>query len=386
MVEPPLPFAAAASRWYYVLLRELLAKGHELTAFVACRTQEDLEATERLFPRPQQDVRCYRFRESGSLMVKWANIRRPYSYMFSAELERDLARECAAGFDVLHLEHQWSGWLGPEYADRALLNLHWLNGVDLGQIEPAGLRARSERAIMIATERRLIRRFPHQRTLSSRLKTEVSKINPAADVTVIPFAFDVDRYRFDAVRPARPSSERVIGLIGSMQWYPTFSAAERFLTRLWPEIRRQVPGVRAQFVGRAARRALADYLHVPGLTVEEDVPDIAPYFASTDLMLYAPARGSGMKVKVLEALAWGVPVVTTSEGVEGLPAEDGIHAGICEDDEGLIARAVRVLQDPELAQRQRLAGRELVERICSPRAAIEALEAVYARIVANGRH
>src|SRR4029453_11452473 len=64
------------------------------------------------------------------------------------------------------------------------------------------------------------------------------------------------------------------------------------------------------------------------------------------------SRGSGMKIKILEAMAFGVPVVTTSEGVEGLPAEDGVHAGVCDDDDGLIERAVDLLQDPGRQERQ----------------------------------
>ena len=67
-------------------------------------------------------------------------------------------------------------------------------------------------------------------------------------------------------------------------------------------------------------------------------------------MVYAPSRGSGMKIKILEAMASGVPVVTTSEGVEGLPAVDGVHAGVCEDDAGLIDRTVALLEDPDAAE------------------------------------
>jgi glycosyltransferase involved in cell wall biosynthesis len=52
-----------------------------------------------------------------------------------------------------------------------------------------------------------------------------------------------------------------------------------------------------------------------------------------DVMLYAPNSGSGMKVKLMEAFALGTPIVTTSDGVEGILAEDGIHAGMCEDDQ-----------------------------------------------------
>jgi hypothetical protein len=121
------------------------------------------------------------------------------------------------------------------------------------------------------------------------------------------------------------------------------------------------------------------------VTVAEDVPDTRPYFERTGVLLYAPGRGSGMKVKVLEALAYGVPVVTTAEGVEGLPAADGVHAGVCEDDAGLIDRTVRLLADPAAANRQRAAGRALLESHCGPGPTVDRVEQVYARVLAAAR-
>jgi hypothetical protein len=92
-----------------------------------------------------------------------------------------------------------------------------------------------------------------------------------------------------------------------------------------------------------------------------------------------------MKIKVLESLGFGVPVVTTSEGVEGLPAEDGVHAGVCDDDAGLIERTVRLLRDPAAQNRQRREGRRLLERVCSPAATLDDLERVYEKICPGGR-
>ena len=82
------------------------------------------------------------------------------------------------------------------------------------------------------------------------------------------------------------------------------------------------------------------------------------------MFLYAPSRGSGMKIKILEAMAFGVPVVTTGEGVEGLPAVDGVHAGVCEDDAGLIERHRRPAGRPRPAEPPCRAARRLIETFC----------------------
>ena len=87
-----------------------------------------------------------------------------------------------------------------------------------------------------------------------------------------------------------------------------------------------------------------------------------------------------MKIKILEAMLFGIPVVTTSEGSEGLPVIDGEHAGLCEDDEGLIERTVNLLKDRDKQNSQRKKGRELVTSFCGPKTTLDQLEAVYQKM------
>jgi hypothetical protein len=92
-----------------------------------------------------------------------------------------------------------------------------------------------------------------------------------------------------------------------------------------------------------------------------------------------------MKVKVLEAFAYGVPVVTTSEGVEGIPAQDGIHAGISDEDAGLVERTLGLLRDPAQQESQRRAARTLVEKHCHPRVVLDGVERSYEDVLARWR-
>jgi glycosyltransferase involved in cell wall biosynthesis len=166
-----------------------------------------------------------------------------------------------------------------------------------------------------------------------------------------------------------------------MNWFPSYSAAVRFLTRLWPAIRKEIPNAHAIVAGWHARQALKNFLPQQGVEVIENVPDMRPFFEQSSLLLYAPERGSGMKVKVLEACAYGVPVVTTSDGVEGIPAEDGVHAGLSDDDAGLVDRTLRVLTDPFLQESMRRAARTLVEQHCHPRTVLDGIEHCYLDIL-----
>jgi glycosyltransferase involved in cell wall biosynthesis len=376
--EAPYPFGNAAARWYYVLLRGLVARGHEVVAFARSSHPEEARAAAELFPSTNYHMQTYPVITSRGIRSKFKTLRRPFSYLFSDSMRRDVAAELARGFDVLHLEDLWSGWLGLDHVDRSVLNIHYLFGIDLAG--PAGARAMTpiRRAIITRAERRMLRRYPNVITLTGRLATELAAIHPEGRFDIVPLGLDSSLYPFDP-RPT-PARRPTIGLIGTFTWQPTFVAAERLLTKLWPEISRQVPAARIQAVGRNAATALAPFANTPGLEIHSDVPDSIPYFRSTDVLLYAPPQGSGMKVKIIEAFALGTPVVTNAEGVEGLPAEDGVHAGIADDDEGLIARAVALLRDADRRHAQRLAARELVETVCGPGPTVDAIEAIHARI------
>jgi glycosyltransferase involved in cell wall biosynthesis len=378
MLEPPLPFGSAPGRWYYVLLKGLVERGHRVTAFATCSKPAEIEKAASLFPRDRYDLRCYQEPRRSGLSAKLETLRKPYSYMFGPELRSSLERELKQGFDVLNLEQLWCGWLARGFGERSLINLHFLASIDLQEVQSVVWRQSITNRLAFRSERKLLTEFRHIRACSKRIEEVVRTINPGASVTTVPFGIDASGYEF--ITDERRSAAPVIGLIGSMRWHPTHTAAVRLLTRLYPKIKRRVPDVTVRIAGWSARSALSDFVDLPGVEIRENIPDIRPFFETSNLLLYAPARGSGMKIKVLEAMLFGVPVVTTSEGIEGLPAEDGVHAGVCDDDEGLIERAVLLLRDIPRQNRQRHAARELVERHCSPERTVSAIEAIYGRM------
>jgi len=267
------------------------------------------------------------------------------------------------------------------HAQRAVVNVLNLLSMDL-----LGSRAPwlwPSRQLALRGEKALLRSFPRICTLTPGLSDYARKVNPRASVHTIPLGMDLALYEFKAPTPAQ--GPPTVSLIGSFGWMPTSSAAMRILTRLWPAIQRGCPEARLQFVGRNARSVLRHCggKEWPGVSVRENVPDILPYFHATDVLLYPVEHGSGMKVKVLEAFALGVSVVTTSVGVEGMPAKDGVHAGITEEDQGLIERTVHLLRNSGARAKQCIAARELVERHCSPGRTLDLLEAVYSQMMAE---
>src|SRR5205823_3315745 len=140
----------------------------------------------------------------------------------------------------------------------------------LEHVRPATIRGRIEKRMIRNTERRLIRNLRHFRACSPRLVPEILRENPAARIEVVPVGIDPAQYPY--IPDDRRTAEPVVGVIGNMAWYPTHSAAVRLVTRLWPGIKKRVPGARLQLVGWGARAALRDYLGLPDVTIEENVP------------------------------------------------------------------------------------------------------------------
>ncbi len=374
MIDPPLPFGTAPARWYYVLLQNLVDRGHQVTAFAPCRAGE-MEQVRNLFAAPAYDLRCYPNPERSGIGAKWETLRRPYSYMFGPQLCQDLHEELTRGFDILHLESLWSGWMGLAHADRAILNVHNSLQIDLDGQAPGSLTEKARRINAFRAERSLLCRYPTICTVSSRLSARVRDISPGSSVHTLPLSMDLSLYPFRNGKCE--GRDPVVGLIGSFDWQPTYSAAVKLITRLWPAIKKRVPNAKLQLIGRRARARLAQFAGLPDVDLHEDVPDILPYFRNLDLLLYAPNAGSGVKVKILEAFALGVPVVTNNDGIEGIPVIDGMHAEVCESDEGLIDRALQLLQNPERQRSRAQAARQLVESHCAPRTAVRALEEIY---------
>jgi polysaccharide biosynthesis protein PslH len=316
LIEPPIPFGSPTARWSYVLLKSLVERGHRVTALATCSKIDDIDQAKTLFPKEEYDLRCYPHTKRYGFTAKIETLRKPYSYIFSPELKRDLISELTKPYDILHLEHLWSGWLGLQYCKRAVINIHYLFSLDQVFSYSNTIESKFRQFTTYGAEQKLIKAFSRIITLSDRLAQQISKINPNAEIHVIPLGIDLSLYPF--INQKSINKRPVLGLIGGFDWAPSYSAAIRLLTQLWPEIKRRVPNIRLQIVGRSAKNKLSEFAHLPDLEIHQDVPDIIPYFKNIDVLLYAPIAGSGMKVKIMEAFALGTSVVTTSEGIEGL--------------------------------------------------------------------
>jgi polysaccharide biosynthesis protein PslH len=373
----PYPYGEVTGRWAFPLLKGLALRGF-LVRCLSVSTRSDWDAAARALLEPMGvSLRSFAPRSGEGWLARKVNtLQKPFSYVLSDALRRAIDEETREGYDALQLEQLWAGYLA-DGRERTLTSVHYLPSLDLKDEWRFSSSFLWSKYLMCRTEQQLLRSLSQVRTLSPRLERAVMRVNPALHAHTVPVSVDPELFEFSS-RDRHDGP--VFGFIGNMAWSPGYLAAVRLITRILPRVRTKIPAARVLLVGWNARRLLRKYLNVAGVEVVQDVADARPYFERLQVLAYPLPKGSGMMIKVLEAMAYGIPVVTTSEGFEGIDAEDGVHGLIADDDEMFAMKVVDALGDVELRQRLRRQARRLVEEHYAPAATASALERVYQRL------
>ena len=165
----------------------------------------------------------------------------------------------------------------------------------------------------------------------------------------------------------RPQGECTLVVIANYGTDQNVDGATYAATRLLPHLRASVPGARLRLVGRRSER-LAHLTRTEGLDIVGAVDDVRAELAGAHAVLVPLRYGGGTRLKVLEAMSHGVPVISTQLGAEGLDAVDGRHLLIADTPEKTTAAVLRLLASPALAERLVRAGRALYDERFRPEA------------------
>jgi glycosyltransferase involved in cell wall biosynthesis len=150
--------------------------------------------------------------------------------------------------------------------------------------------------------------------------------------------------------------------LGSLRYFQNVDALHWLLEEIWPRVvaRSGGAGPTLRIVGRGADEPLRCFVRARGFDVDEGVDDVREALQRATVLLAPLRAGSGTKFKVLEAMASGLPVVTTATGAEGLPVEPGRHLLLAEGAQAAAGAACDLLASPDLRERLARAGRALV--------------------------
>lgn len=177
--------------------------------------------------------------------------------------------------------------------------------------------------------------------------------------------------------PVRPwGARRDVMFIGAFSHAPNADAVEWFVREILPIVQRQLPDVVLRVVGSDVPRRIRE-LASPSVRVLGHVPAVRPVFESSRVFVSPLRYGAGMKGKIGQSMSYGLPVVTTSIGAEGMLLSDGENALVADEPAAFADAVVRLATDEQLWTRVSAAGLEHVERHFSERAALKRLTGVF---------
>jgi glycosyltransferase involved in cell wall biosynthesis len=240
---------------------------------------------------------------------------------------------------------------------------------------------------ILAREARVIRKLEGEACRRAQVVLAVSEEDQQAlrivagesvPIEVVPIT--VDAAQFQPLWEARdPQPDRLL-TIGTMFWLPNSEGVIWWLRHGYEHLRSLHPNVIYDIVGAKPPRALQTMAEQhAGVHVHGYVPDAKPFWTQAGALAVPLLSGGGVRVKILEAMAMGVPVVSTTIGCEGLAVRNGEHLLVADTPEAFSRACARVLQDQELAQRLAHNARQLILERYDAKIALRTLDAIYAR-------
>ena len=366
---PPTLEGRAAARCAVGLVRGLVEQGIECNALAA-----DLRPQPSSSPPADLPVEVMHLEPPSRGRDRWDRLARPGGVfrrgLFAARL-RTLARE----HDIVH-------FFDPEAAVNiglvggpALVQIHNLTRRDRGIGAPWRRDGRIALELL-RSESLACRRARWLVANSDEVAGPLRLTAPHAHVDVAPLALDPAHYT-----PMASLQHGVAGLIGTARWAPTKNAVRRLLTRVWPRVLERRPRSRLVLAGEDMEHsAFPDIPDLPGVEWRGSVVAATGFLAELGLLLYPLSAGSGTKVKVLEAMALGLPVVSTPDGAEGLSSRAGVFVET--DDERIVDAAVALLDDSRARRAAGAEARENFMRHHTPMVAAAPVVKLYERMLA----
>lgn len=197
---------------------------------------------------------------------------------------------------------------------------------------------RREARVLAAFERRATTHAATALVINDKEREALTALAPGADVRVLPNGVDVDDFR--PAGPAPPS--RTVVFCGVMNYAPNEAGARWLAAEVWPRVVARHPDAQLEIVG-SEPSALVRALAAPGISVTGAVPHTRDHLWRAAVAAAPLHTARGLQNKVLEALAAGVPVVTTNAVREGLPDEVASGCAVADDPEGFADAVVKLL-------------------------------------------
>lgn len=386
-VLPYPPDSGPKVKTYYVL--KYLAQQHQVTLVSFVRDSDKPEHIHHLeslceqvitVPITRSPVRDLRFLGQSLLTGQpWMMLRDERPEMRAVLQELAAARH----FDVVHADQLNMGQYAlPFTTSRKVLDLHnalWVLykrlAETLGPTKPMKYILTRDWRLLKQYEGRLCQTFDAVTAVSQEDKAALIEAGARDDIAVIPIAIDTDEQAFI---PRQPKGPHIVH-IGTMYWPPNIQGITWFLDEIYPRIQQQVPEVRCTLIGARPPASIVERGQAdPSLTVTGYVDDPLPYLRDSSMMVVPLLAGGGMRVKILNAMSQGIPMVSTTVGCEGIAVTHEDDILIADEPQTFADACIRLLTDAALNDKVTQNGRRTAEEQYDYRQACRPLDKIYA--------
>lgn len=404
---PYPPDSGPKVRQYYVL--RYLAQQHEVTLVAFSRPDDTPEALAHLKELCREvhtiPMKRARWRDLLALGVSWLIgesfiIRRDWVPGMAKRVEAEILR---GGYDIVQADQLWMAQYGllaerlarEGKASKPFLVLDEHNAcfqipqrLARGERNPLKRLAlerewralQSYEAVACASYDHVVTVTEEDRAILEGMVRQVGGVYSEAGhlkptFSTIPICVDTA-----SVTPVRfhPGSQNVLHM-GTMFWPPNVEGVMWFVREVWPRVREKVSGASFTIVGKNPPDAVRSLEQEDsGIHVTGYVADPLPYLETAAVFVVPLFSAGGMRVKIVDGWRWGLPVVSTSIGAEGIRFIESENLLIADTAESYAQAVVSVLLDQELNRRLRENGRRWVEEIYDWQRVYPAWEDVYA--------
>jgi len=230
---------------------------------------------------------------------------------------------------------------------------------------------------LVGYERRVCREADRVVAVSEADAAALRRLLPGLDVTVVPNGVDLTFLQPGVVPPQPGLSRNALVFTGKMDYRPNVDAVLWFVDAVLPLILEQAPDAHFYVVGQQPHARLARLAEHPAVTLTGRVPDVRPYIAGAGVYVVPLRIGGGTRLKVLEAMAMGRPIVSTRLGCDGFAFTDGQEVVFADEPAAFAASVLALLRDPAEAAALGRRARQHVEAELGWDAIVPRLEALY---------
>ena len=282
---------------------------------------------------------------------------------FRKRLSRLLSEE---QFDVIQLEGPYLG--------------HYLAVIRAGSPAVLSYRAHNVEHVIwkrkAASEKSLIRRW-YFRNMASRLERFEKELAGKVDCVVsishtdesflkglgcvkpmitVPAGLSLSSYSLSPIPP-----DPALFFIGALDWLPNQEGLRWFISHVLDPLVKELPGVRLHVAGRNAPDRMKKELTHPHITYHGEVEDARDFIRMHRVMIAPLFTGSGIRIKILESMALGRPVVTTPIGIEGIPARNNQEVMVADDPDSFKDQVISLIKESRVANEMARLGRKLIQ-------------------------